>query len=281
MKGFDAAVTAGADEVAVFGAASEAFSRKNTNCSIDEGLERFRDVCVAAAAAELPVRGYVSCVVGCPYQGHVEPEDVLRVSEKLLEMGCFEVSLGDTIGVGTPGSVLDMLRVVKSAVPPERLAVHFHDTYGMALSNIVAALSEGVAVVDSAVAGLGGCPYAAGASGCVLPVWVCACRDWWACSCGDRGASVFCVCIRLFMLHWFALFCFKRLVPLKRKRLLSCEGGDSDAVQPAVSPEMIQRNRKIADPSCLTKVAESLSPIFPSETSTLPATWRQRMSCTC
>lgn len=164
-KGFDGALAGRADEVAVFGAASEAFSRKNTNCSIAEGLERFRGVCEAAAAAGVAVRGYVSCVVGCPYQGTVEPVAVARVAEALIDMGCHEVSLGDTIGVGTPASVVAMLREVKQAVPVERLAVHLHDTYGMALANILASMTEGVFVVDSAVAGLGGCPYAAGASG--------------------------------------------------------------------------------------------------------------------
>jgi len=165
MKGFEAAVAAGAQEVAVFGAASEAFSRKNTNCSIEEGIERFREVCEAAAAANVPVRGYVSCVVGCPYQGEVPADAVAMVSEKLLEMGCYEVSLGDTIGVGTPGSVRTMLRAVKEVVPVEKLAIHTHDTYGMACANIVASLAEGVSVVDSSIAGLGGCPYAKGASG--------------------------------------------------------------------------------------------------------------------
>lgn len=164
-KGFEAAQAARADEVAVFGAASEVFSRKNTNCSIEEGLARFEGVCGAARAGQVPVRGYVSCVVGCPYQGAVPPAEVARVAEALLAMGCHEISLGDTIGVGTPASVEAMLREVKAAVPVEQLAVHFHDTYGMALANILAAMTQGVAVVDSAVAGLGGCPYAAGASG--------------------------------------------------------------------------------------------------------------------
>lgn len=165
MKGFESARAVNVDEVAVFGAASEAFSKKNTNCSIEEGLARFKEVCDAAAAANVPVRGYVSCVVGCPYQGEVDPSSVAMVAEKLLEMGCYEVSLGDTIGVGTPGTVIDMLKAVKKVVPEDKLAVHFHDTYGMALSNILAALTENISVVDSAVAGLGGCPYAAGASG--------------------------------------------------------------------------------------------------------------------
>jgi hydroxymethylglutaryl-CoA lyase len=141
VKGFEAALTARANEVAVFGAASEAFSQKNTNCSVDEGLARFSAVCDAAAAAKIPVRGYVSCVVGCPYQGAVAPAEVAMVSRRLLDMGCFEISLGDTIGVGTPGSTLAMLEAVfRAGVPPERVAVHFHDTYGQALANIAVAL---------------------------------------------------------------------------------------------------------------------------------------------
>ena len=145
----------------MFGAASEAFSKKNTNCSVAEGLKRFEKVCEVAAKANIPVRGYVSCVVGCPYQGHVEPSAVGEVSKLLLDMGCYEVSLGDTIGVGTPGSVLHMLEGVAAAgVPSSALAVHMHDTYGTALSNILAALSSGVRVIDAAVSGLGGCPYA-------------------------------------------------------------------------------------------------------------------------
>jgi hydroxymethylglutaryl-CoA lyase len=164
MKGFETALAAGADEVAVFGAASESFSRKNTNCSVDEGIQRFAAVCAAAAGEGVPVRGYVSCVVGCPYEGWVDPLKVASVSRQLLEMGCYEVSLGDTIGVGDPGSMVRMLRAVMGPeggfVPPEKLAVHCHDTYGMATANILASLQEGVAVVDAAVAGLGGCPYA-------------------------------------------------------------------------------------------------------------------------
>uniref|UniRef100_K3XAW7 hydroxymethylglutaryl-CoA lyase n=1 Tax=Globisporangium ultimum (strain ATCC 200006 / CBS 805.95 / DAOM BR144) TaxID=431595 RepID=K3XAW7_GLOUD len=165
IKGFDAAVAAGAHEVAIFGAASEAFSQKNINCSIEESLERFRPVCDKAHDLGIRVRGYVSCVLGCPYQGPVAPETVASVAKKMYDMGCYEISLGDTIGVGNPASTLDMLRATKAVVPVERLAVHFHDTYGQALSNILVALQEGVAVVDSSVAGLGGCPYANGASG--------------------------------------------------------------------------------------------------------------------
>ncbi|KAK1944753.1 Hydroxymethylglutaryl-CoA lyase [Phytophthora citrophthora] len=165
IKGFDSAVAAGAKEVAIFGAASEAFSQKNINCSIEESLERFRPVCEKAGSLGIRVRGYVSCVVGCPYQGPVEPSAVAAVALKMLEMGCYEVSLGDTIGVGNPASTLAMLQATKQVVPVNRLAVHFHNTYGQALSNILIALQEGIAVVDSSVAGLGGCPYASGASG--------------------------------------------------------------------------------------------------------------------
>jgi len=165
LQGYQAAKAAGADEVAIFGAASEAFSQKNINCSIAESLARFEPVLAAAKADGLRVRGYVSCVVGCPYQGDVAPSEVARVAKALLDMGCYEISLGDTIGVGTPTKVLAMLDAVLAVVPVNKIAVHFHDTYGQALTNIYAALSRGVAVIDSAVAGLGGCPYAAGASG--------------------------------------------------------------------------------------------------------------------
>ena len=165
LKGLEAAQAAGAEEVAIFGAASETFTQKNINCSIAESLERFAPVCEAARAAGIRVRGYVSCVLGCPYEGEVALAQVVAVAGRLAEMGCFEISLGDTIGVGTPGRAKAMVRAVAAAVPVERLAVHFHDTYGQALANIYACLEEGVAVVDSAVAGLGGCPYAKGASG--------------------------------------------------------------------------------------------------------------------
>lgn len=165
MKGFEAAVESGADEVAIFGAASEAFSQKNINCSIAESLERFEPVVAAAKERGLRVRGYVSCVVGCPYDGFITPEKVAEVAEQLYQMGCYEISLGDTIGVGTPASVQNMLTAVSTKVQVDKLAVHFHDTYGQALANIYAALQMGVSVVDSAVAGLGGCPYAKGASG--------------------------------------------------------------------------------------------------------------------
>ena len=165
VKGLEAAIEARADEVAIFGAASESFSQKNINCSIAESLERFAPVMEQAQKHNLPVRGYVSCVLGCPYEGEIKPEKVQWVSEKLLEMGCYEISLGDTIGVGTPLKTKLMLEAVLSHIPAEKLAVHFHDTYGQALSNILMALQMGISVVDSAVAGLGGCPYAKGASG--------------------------------------------------------------------------------------------------------------------
>ncbi len=165
LKGFERALAVRADEVAVFGAASEAFAQKNTNCSIAESLERFKPVMDAAKAANIPVRGYMSCVVGCPYEGDIAPEKVLEVSHELLAMGCYEVSLGDTIGVGTAASVQRLLETLGKEIPMEKLAVHFHDTYGQALANILKSLEMGVATVDSSVAGLGGCPYAKGASG--------------------------------------------------------------------------------------------------------------------
>jgi isopropylmalate/homocitrate/citramalate synthase len=165
MKGFEGALAVGAEEVAIFGAASESFSQKNINCSIDESLERFQPVLAAAKENNIRVRGYVSCVVGCPYEGEIDPEKVAEVAAKLFDMGCYEISLGDTVGVGTPGKVQAMLKAVSAMVPMEKLAVHFHDTYGQALANIYAALEMGVSVVDSSVAGLGGCPYAKGASG--------------------------------------------------------------------------------------------------------------------
>ena len=165
MKGFEAAKTSQVEEIAVFGAASETFSQKNINCSIDESLDRFAPVCDAAKAAGIRVRGYVSCVLGCPYEGEIAPAKVAHVSQRLAALGCYEISLGDTIGVGTPAKAERMIEAVAAVVPRERLAVHFHDTYGQALANILAALEDGIATVDSSVAGLGGCPYAAGASG--------------------------------------------------------------------------------------------------------------------
>ncbi|KAJ1988509.1 hypothetical protein H4R33_002403 [Dimargaris cristalligena] len=166
LKGFQSALRAGAKEVAIFGAASESFSQKNINCSIAESLDRFQSVMDAARVAGIPVRGYVSCVLGCPYEGPtITPEAVARVSRTLYEMGCYEISLGDTIGTGTPETMDAMLRAVARVVPPEQLAVHCHDTYGRALDNIEEALKHGIRVVDSSVAGLGGCPYAKGATG--------------------------------------------------------------------------------------------------------------------
>jgi hydroxymethylglutaryl-CoA lyase len=165
LQGFEAAVTAGVEEVAVFAAASESFSRKNINCSIAESLERFRPVLEAARERAVRVRGYVSCVVGCPYEGDIAPEAVEQVAGALHDMGCYEISLGDTIGVGTPHKVQTMLAACSRRVPVERLAGHYHDTYGMALANVYASLEAGISVFDASVGGLGGCPYAAGASG--------------------------------------------------------------------------------------------------------------------
>ncbi|MBK6632738.1 MAG: hydroxymethylglutaryl-CoA lyase [Betaproteobacteria bacterium] len=165
MKGFEQALAAGAQEIAVFAAASEAFSQKNINCSIAESLARFRPVAEVARQHGIAMRGYVSCVLGCPYQGEVLPAAVAEVAARLHEMGCYEVSLGDTIGVGTPGAVQRMLDEVALLVPVAQLAGHYHDTWGQALANIYASLERGVAVFDASVAGLGGCPYAAGASG--------------------------------------------------------------------------------------------------------------------
>ncbi len=165
LKGLERALAAGVEEIAVFGAASETFTQRNINCSIAESLERFAPVCAEARAAGLRVRGYVSCVLGCPYEGEVPVARVAEVAAALHDMGCAEVSLGDTIGVGTPLKARAMVEAVALRVPLERLAVHFHDTYGQALVNILACLELGVATVDAAVAGLGGCPYARGASG--------------------------------------------------------------------------------------------------------------------
>ena len=165
LKGFEAALAAGCDEVAVFVAASETFSRKNINCSIAESLERARPVAAAAAAHGVRVRGYISCVLGCPYEGEVRPERVRDVAAALQAMGCYEISLGDTIGTGTPGKARELIATVAEAVPIGRQAGHFHDTYGQALANVYAALELGVATFDSSVSGLGGCPYAKGATG--------------------------------------------------------------------------------------------------------------------
>jgi len=151
--------------VAIFGAASESFSKKNINVSIKESMERFRAVAEAAVAAGIPVRGYVSCALGCPYEGEISPQAVADVAEQLYDMGCYEISIADTIGVGTPGKMKLLIEAVSRKVPVEKLAVHCHDTYGQALANIYAAYEEGVRVFDSSVSGLGGCPYAPGATG--------------------------------------------------------------------------------------------------------------------
>ena len=165
MKGLEAAVEAGAREIAVFAAASESFSRTNINCTIEESLERFEPVTARALDLGIRVRGYVSCVLGCPYEGAVAPGAVAHVANRLSALGCYEISLGDTIGTGTPRAAVAMVEAVAEHVPVESLALHFHDTYGQALANILACLELGVAVVDSAVGGLGGCPYAKGATG--------------------------------------------------------------------------------------------------------------------
>jgi hydroxymethylglutaryl-CoA lyase len=164
-KGLDAAIAAGAEEVVVFGAATETFSRRNTNCSIDEGLARFSEVCVEAIARGLKVRGVISVCLGCPYEGDVAPEAVVRVARELDRMGCYEISIADTIGTGTPASTRRVIEAVAEHIPVERLAGHFHDTYGQAVANVYAALECGVATFDSSVGGLGGCPYAKGATG--------------------------------------------------------------------------------------------------------------------
>ncbi|KAG5064580.1 hypothetical protein AAZX31_02G261600 [Glycine max] len=165
LKGFEAAIAAGAREVAIFASASESFSKSNINCSIEESLIRFQAVTHAAKQLSIPVRGYVSCVAGCPVEGPIPPSKVAYVAKELYDMGCFEISLGDTIGVGTPGTVVPMLLAVMAVVPIDKIAVHFHDTYGQSLPNILVSLQMGISTVDSSVAGLGGCPYAKGASG--------------------------------------------------------------------------------------------------------------------
>ncbi|CAM2756954.1 hydroxymethylglutaryl-CoA lyase [Pseudoalteromonas distincta] len=165
LKGAQAAHAVGIKEFAIFTAASESFCQKNINCSIDESIERFSEVMAFAKANNIRVRGYVSCVLGCPYEGEIDPQAVLSVSQKLLDLGCYEVSLGDTIGVGTAKKVTQLIELLLTHIDKTKLAVHFHDTYGQALTNIYAALNLGIATVDAAVAGLGGCPYAKGASG--------------------------------------------------------------------------------------------------------------------
>ena len=167
VKGLDAALEAGAREIAIFASASEPFSQKNINCSIAGSIDRFRPVAERALADGVRVRGYVSCVLGCPYQGSVPVQDVVEVVAALRQLGCYEVSLGDTIGVGTPSKARDLVRAVRDTIPVEGIAAHFHDTYGQALVNLYAVIEEGVRVVDAAAGGLGGCPYAKGASGSV------------------------------------------------------------------------------------------------------------------
>ncbi|MFO1257645.1 MAG: hydroxymethylglutaryl-CoA lyase [Gammaproteobacteria bacterium] len=164
-QGFEKAVNAGVKEIAVFAAASETFSKKNINCTIQESLDRFRPIIEKGKRLNFFVRGYISCVAGCPYEGPIHPKQVLPVAKSLHEFGCDEISLGDTIGVGTPNTVLALLRTIIPIVPLERLAVHFHNTYGQAIANIYASLDAGIRIIDSSVSGLGGCPYAKGASG--------------------------------------------------------------------------------------------------------------------
>ena len=165
MIGLNAAIESDVDQIAIFAAASETFSHKNTNCSIEESFERFKPVVEVARERNIPVRGYVSCVLGCPYEGKISTDKVIPVVERLLDIGCYEVSLGDTIGVGTVATTDKLLADLKNSVSPELTAVHFHDTYGQALPNILTALEHGVNVIDSSLGGLGGCPYANGASG--------------------------------------------------------------------------------------------------------------------
>jgi hydroxymethylglutaryl-CoA lyase len=165
MKGLEGAMAAGATEVAIFGAATETFSQRNTNCSIAESFARFEPVCRTALANGIRVRGYISVVLGCPYEGEVNPQAVADVAKQLLDLGCYEVSLGDTVGAGTPGKTRRLIEAVSQNVPAEKLGGHFHDTFGQALANILAALEMGVATFDSSISGLGGCPYSPGATG--------------------------------------------------------------------------------------------------------------------
>jgi hydroxymethylglutaryl-CoA lyase len=164
-KGYQASQAAGAKVIAVFASASEGFSRANINCSVAESIERFKPVLARAKADGIRVRGYISCVLGCPFDGEVRPQAVVDVAKALWDLGCYEISLGDTIGVGTPLKARQLLRAVAGSVPMEKLAMHFHDTYGQALTNLCAGLEEGARVIDSAAGGLGGCPYAPGATG--------------------------------------------------------------------------------------------------------------------
>jgi len=165
MKGYENALQAGAKKVAVFAAASESFAQKNTNCSIAESIERFKPICDAAQKDNVLVRGYVSCVMGCPYEGNIDPAVVVEVSNKLLDLGCYEVSLGDTIGIGNAGMTSQLLDTVLASISVDKIAAHFHNTYGQALANLLVALQYGVSTIDASVSGLGGCPYAKGASG--------------------------------------------------------------------------------------------------------------------
>ncbi len=165
LQGYERAIAVDANEVAIFAAASEAFSQKNINCSISESIQRFETLIAAARANNIPVRGYISCVLGCPYSGAVDVKKVASIANELLAMGCYEISLGDTIGVGTAGQVKKLVDAVARDIPIQKIAAHMHDTYGQALANIYAALEMGVSVIDSSVAGLGGCPYAVGATG--------------------------------------------------------------------------------------------------------------------
>jgi hydroxymethylglutaryl-CoA lyase len=165
LKGLEAAIDAGAKEVAIFCAASETFNKKNTNCTLEESLDRVKAIMDVAREKNVQIRGYVSCVVGCPYEGPVSPKLVADISKRLLDMGCYEISLGDTIGVGTPGAIAKMLDEVLKVAPADKFAVHTHDTYGQALANILCSLDYGIRTFDSSIAGLGGCPYAPGAKG--------------------------------------------------------------------------------------------------------------------
>jgi hydroxymethylglutaryl-CoA lyase len=165
LQGYERAIAVNANEVAIFAAASEAFSQKNINCSISESIQRFQTLIDAAKTQQIPVRGYISCVAGCPYSGAVDVHTVASIAKELLAMGCHEISLGDTIGVGTAGQIKHLIETLARDIPIEKIAAHMHDTYGQALANIYAALEMGVSVIDSSVAGLGGCPYAAGATG--------------------------------------------------------------------------------------------------------------------
>jgi hydroxymethylglutaryl-CoA lyase len=165
MQGFESALKNNVNEISIFAAASESFSQANINCSIQQSLERFKPVIDKSKQLNIPVRGYISCVLGCPYEGPIDPQAVAALAKQLFDAGCYEISLGDTIGIGTPGSTLKMLQAVSAVVPMKHLAVHFHDTYGQALSNILVSLQCGINVIDSSISGLGGCPYAKGATG--------------------------------------------------------------------------------------------------------------------